>query len=245
MSAPSRWKIAIVAFLPFIPNLAAAQARVTGLVRGNGSGEYVANAQVEIVERRLRTLSGPDGTFDFEVVPLGTYTLRVARIGYALTELALTVDDTATVVLSVDMEPVALRLSEIVVTPGHFGVMETEVVAERTVTRDEIETLPQLGEDVFRAIKRLPGVAAHDISTKLNLRGATDQELLVTIDGLELYEPYHLKDLDGVLGIVDVHSIGSIDLVTGGFGVEHRRLRYDVTYAADHRHSHDSWAQHH
>jgi hypothetical protein len=181
----------------------------------------VANAQVEIVERRLRTLSGPDGSFVFEAVPLGTHTLRIARIGYALTERELTVLDTTTMDLSINMEPVALRLSEIVVTPGYFGVMETEVVAEQTMTRDEIETLPQLGEDIFRAIKRLPGVAAHDISTRLNLRGATDQELLVTIDGLELYEPYHLKDLDGVLGIVDVHSVGSINLVTGGFGVEH------------------------
>ncbi len=221
MSAIGRKTAAIFISLAVIPAAVSAQARVTGVVRGNGSGDAVTNAQVEIVDRRLRTLSGNDGRFAFEAVPLGTHTLRVTRIGYALTELELTVDDTITIDLSVDMEPVALRLSEIVVTPGHFGVMETQVVAERTMTRDEIETLPQLGEDVFRAIKRLPGVAAHDISTKLNLRGATDQELLVTIDGLELYEPYHLKDFDGALGIVDVHSVGSIDLVTGGFGVEH------------------------
>jgi hypothetical protein len=221
VSAIGRKTAAIFISLAVIPAAVSAQARVTGVVRGNGSGDAVTNAQVEIVDRRLRTLSGNDGRFAFEAVPLGTHTLRVTRIGYALTELELTVDDTITIDLSVDMEPVALRLSEIVVTPGHFGVMETQVVAERTMTRDEIETLPQLGEDVFRAIKRLPGVAAHDISTKLNLRGATDQELLVTIDGLELYEPYHLKDFDGALGIVDVHSVGSIDLVTGGFGVEH------------------------
>jgi hypothetical protein len=221
VSARNRWTIAVVVLLVLVPQLGNAQARVTGVVRGNGNGDNVANAQVQIVDRRLRTLSGDDGRFVFESVPPGTHTLRVARIGYAPTELELAVNDTTAVELIVDMEPVALRLSEIVVTPGHFGVMETEVVAERTITRDEIETLPQLGEDVFRAIKRLPGVAAHDISTKLNLRGATDQELLVTIDGLELYEPYHLKDFDGVLGIVDVHSIGSIDLVTGGFGVEH------------------------
>lgn len=221
MFARARWMMVLVVSVFVIPSAMNAQARVTGVVRATGNGGSVSNAQVEIVERRLRTLSDEDGRFAFEAVPLGTYTLRVTRIGYAFTELELMVEDSAAIDLSIDMEPVALRLSEIVVTPGHFGVMETEVVAERTLTRDEIETLPQLGEDVFRAIKRLPGVASHDISTKLNLRGATDQELLVSIDGLELYEPYHLKDLDGVLGIVDVNSIGSIDLVTGGFGVEH------------------------
>ena len=210
MSTTSRWTTAATILLAVVPTAATAQARVTGIVRGNGSDEVVQSAQVEVVDRRLRTLSGTNGRFEFEAVPLGTHTLRVARIGYALTELELTVSDTSSVELTVSMEPVALRLSEIVVTPGHFGVMETEIVAERTMTRDEIETLPQLGEDVFRAIKRLPGVAAHDISTKLNLRGATDRELLVTLDGLELYEPYHLKDFDGALGIVDVHSVGSI-----------------------------------
>ncbi len=221
MSAMGRWTTAAILVAALFPEPAEPQARITGIVRGNGSGDVVENAQVEVVDRRLRTLSGSDGRFVLESVPIGVHTLRVTRIGYALIELQLNVSDTNQIDLSVDMEPVALRLSEIVVTPGHFGVMETQVVAERTLTRDEIETLPQLGEDVFRAIKRLPGVAAHDISTKLNLRGATAQELLVTLDGLELYEPYHLKDFDGALGIVDVHSIGSVDLVTGGFGAEH------------------------
>jgi len=216
-----RCAIALFGLLGCLGSTVSGQAQVTGTVTGNGGGEVVTSAQVELVERRQRTLSGNDGGFVFETVPAGTYTLRVSRIGYELTERELVVEDSASIHISVEVQPLALRLSEIVVTPGHFGVLETEVVAERTVTRDEIETLPQLGEDVFRALKRLPGVAAHDISTKLNLRGSTDKELLVSIDGLELYEPYHLKDFDGALGIVDVHSVGSIDLVTGGFGVEH------------------------
>ncbi len=225
MFTPGRWIVATSVVLTIalvaVPDNVSAQTRVTGVVRGNGRGNVVENAQIEIVDQRLRTLTNEDGRFVFEEVPIGSHTLRIARIGYALVEQQLTVENSTAMDLTIHMEPVALRLSEIVVTPGHFGVMETDVVAERTITREEIETLPQLGEDVFRAIKRLPGVASHDISTKLNLRGATDQELLVTIDGLELYEPYHLKDFDGALGIVDVHSIGGIDLVTGGFGAEH------------------------
>jgi hypothetical protein len=182
VAAPARWTMAGLAVLLLIPSVTLAQSRVTGLVIGNGGGVGIANAQVEIVERRLRTLSGSDGSFAFDAVPLGTHTLRVVRIGYALSEMELTIEDTSAVYLSINLKPVALRLSEIVVTPGHYGVMENEVVAERTITREEIETLPQLGEDVFRAIKRLPGVASHDISTKLNLRGATDRELLVSIE---------------------------------------------------------------
>jgi outer membrane cobalamin receptor len=199
----------------------AAQARVTGIVLENGNHRAVPTAQVDILERRLRTITDSDGRFVLAAVPIGTHTLRVSRIGFQPTEREVVVSDTGSVDLVISVVPVALRLSEVVVVPSRYGVLEAEVVSQQTVTRDEIEIMPQVGEDVFRALKRLPGVAADDISTRLNVRGSTDRELLVRLDGLELYEPYHLKDFDGALGILDIHSVGGIELLTGGFPTEY------------------------
>jgi hypothetical protein len=198
-----------------------AQTRVTGVVLENGSGYAVPNAQVQVLDLTLRAITDSEGRFALEAVPAGTHTLRVSRIGYQPLERDVVLSDTIAVDVVMTMTPVALRLSEVVVVPSHYGVLETEVTSQQTVTRDQIEIAPQVGEDVFRALKRLPGVASDDISTRLNVRGSTDQELLVLLDGLELYEPYHLKDFDGALGILDIHSVGGIELLTGGFPAEY------------------------
>ena len=135
-------------------------------------------------------------------------------------EVTVEPGDTVRVVARLRERPVPLP--EIVVAPGTFGILESVPPGTvRTITRDEIETMPQVGEDVFRSLTRLAGVTAHDISTRLSVRGSLDREVMVRLDGLELYEPFHLRDADGVFGIVDIQSLGQIDLVTGGFGVEH------------------------
>ena len=194
---------------------------VLGKVSESTAGRPIGGALVQVLGRRLRTVTDVDGNFSFEAVPLGTYTLRVSRIGFEPKELELVAADTSEQRIDITLVPLAVRLADIVVAPGRFGVMETEVPSRQTLTREEMETMPQLGEDVFRGMRRIPGVATDDISTRLYPRGGTDQELLVTMDGLELYEPYHLKDWDGVLGLIDVNSIGGIELTTGGFSVEH------------------------
>ena len=196
--------------------------RVRGTVTALDDDAPLEGAQVQIVERGLSVLTGADGSYAFFVVPPGSYTLRVDRIGYRTSVQVLTVGD-ARVEVDVPLETAVLRLEEIVVSPGRFGVMDgaASVRQQQTLTRDDLETVPQVGEDVFRVLRTIPGVAVDDISTRLNVRGGGDYELLNLLDGVELYEPYHLKDFDGVFGIVDVQSIGGIELITGGYGPEY------------------------
>ena len=70
-------------------------------------------------------------------------------------------------------------------------------------------------------LERIPGVATGDISAKMHVRGGNADELLIMLDGVELFEPYHLKDMDAVMGIVDVATLGSLDLIAGGLPTQY------------------------
>ena len=94
------------------------------------------------------------------------------------------------------------------------------VGAQQAMTRQQLEGAPQIGEDIFRAITRLPGIAGNDLTAQFHLRGAPQDELYVSLDGMELIEPFHLKELDNALSIVDVKAIGGVELTSGGFSAE-------------------------
>jgi hypothetical protein len=99
--------------------------------------------------------------------------------------------------------------------------MQPSIANNHALTRQEIETVPQLGEDVYRTIGRLPGVATDDYSANFNVRGEPSQSLYVTLDGVPLVEPFHLRDISNALSIVDLASLGRAELITGGPSAEY------------------------
>lgn len=119
----------------------------------------------------------------------------------------------------VDSEPV--KLADYVVTPSRFGISEDLAPRAATFTHDEIARLPQLGEDVFRAIARVPGLSGSDFSAKFWVRGAANDKILTRLDGNTLIEPFHLKDLGGALSVIDLETVSRLDLITGGFTSEY------------------------
>lgn len=113
-----------------------------------------------------------------------------------------------------------IKLTEFVVTPSRYGVAEDRTTASATLTSTELEVLPQVGDDLYRSIARLPGLTADDFTAQFWVRGAPNAELLARLDGVELIEPFHLKDIDGALSIIDPQTISRLDLITGGFTAE-------------------------
>lgn len=179
----------------------------------------LSGVHVSLVGTRFETATDVAGRFTFGAVPAGRYGLRAQRMGFAPIDQQIQIGGSEPP-LELTMQPVAVPVAAVIVTPGYFGVMQPGLAASQALTRQQIETVPQLGEDVYRAIGRVPGVARDDFSAKFSVRGEPGEGLAVTLDGLPLIEPFHLKDMGAALSIIDLWSLGGAELITGGPSAE-------------------------
>lgn len=208
-----------------VPLSAQETTQVTGVVTDAAEGTTLPGANVRLYSSRTSVvaITATDGSFSFDGVTPGIYGMEVSFIGYRpwlLTEIKIVADEPTA--LNVRLRSTELSLDEMVVTPGRFSILSDSPSAPQTLTRKEFEAMPFVGQDIYRAVSRLPGVTASDFSARFTVRGGDYDEILVTLDGLELYEPFHLKDLGGgVMSIVDVGLIQGVDLMTGGFPAEY------------------------
>ncbi len=112
-----------------------------------------------------------------------------------------------------------VSLQDFVVTASH-SVNQNAPVQNVTLDKKQVEALPHFGNDLYRVLGVLPGVVANDQSAKFSVRGSLPREVLVEFDGVELYEPFHLRDFQGIFSIIDPGVVDTLDLNTGGFTAE-------------------------
>ena len=115
--------------------------------------------------------------------------------------------------------PALTPLDTVVVSASTYLFGGDAPMSSSVFGAEQLETLPEIGEDPMRAVSRLPGVARQDFSSRVHLRGGTDQETLVRFDDLRLYDPFHFKDFYGVFSAIDPGIVSGIRVYTGGFPV--------------------------
>ena len=114
-----------------------------------------------------------------------------------------------------------VTLEEIVVTPSRFTILRQEAESRQFLSREEVRRVPHLSDDLYRAIGRIPGTTSADVSARFNLRGGEEDEVLVLVDGAEIYDPFHVRDLYRAFSTIDAEAVGSVDVLSGGYPAEY------------------------
>jgi outer membrane receptor protein involved in Fe transport len=178
----------------------------------------------ETVSPSMRVTDEPTASKPVDVLPevLAQNGLRAERVGpdtYAIVRIASERDANprnAAVRAMADAP-----LEEIVVAASRYALASEVPDAHTLLTRQEIEGLPRLADDSLKAVHRLPGAASNGLSGLANIRGGVADETQVMLDGLTLYEPFHLRLLLSPVSVLDPAILSGLEVHAGGFTAEY------------------------
>jgi len=170
------------------------------------------------IDAELAGTTDDSGRFVSPRLVDGPHSLVVAHDDFAdsaLADFVATPDEPVSLVI--ELESALEPLAEIIVISSMYNLRYENAGSHTFLERDLTTKLPDLGDEPVRAIVRLPGIANGGISTRSHVRGGLDNEQLFLVDGLRLYEPYHLKDFQSVSTIVNQSATSGIDLYSAGY----------------------------
>jgi outer membrane receptor protein involved in Fe transport len=112
-------------------------------------------------------------------------------------------------------------LEEVVVQTSRYRLATGELAARTFLTQEQVKDMPRLADETLRAVQRLPGTTTNGFSSIGSVRGGEPNETAIVLDGLRLYEPFHLKNFLSPVSLLDSRLIDSIEFYSGGFPVEY------------------------
>lgn len=161
------------------------------------------------------------GFYSIPKVPIGNYRLVVRGVGYRTHEQSLDVTQLKPEMrVDVSIEVQEVLGPEMVVLGGQeFSPLTTIKAVDMDV--QFAKHMPSLGgeSDVFRTLQLLPGVkAVSELSSGLYIRGGSADQNLILLDGVTVYNPFHLG---GFLSTFNSDALQDIRLLKGGFPAEY------------------------
>ncbi len=195
---------------------------IRGLARNATTATPLPGVRVQVLATSIAAVTDGDGRFTLEQVPDGAHAVEAHVPGFASARIErVPVVAGRTTELRLDLTPVHLAPEEVTVRargewPPH-GAPVTHTVLDGAA----IQGRPEVASDLMRAIEDLPGFTGREESAAVSVRGGLDDEAMVLLDGLELYDPFHLRDYQNFISMVDARTVESATVISDIFPAEY------------------------
>lgn len=217
--AVSMWIFCILA-MGMGPIVHAQDITLLGMVSDRQTGQALEMANVTLQKSGSSDLRGEttdrNGLYEFGGLDYGTYILRVSYVGYETHTDTLQLERRGSrVTRNIRLSPAVEGLEEVTISERRS---RNTVVGQTTIDAEEIGRVPTPAGsgDLVGVLQNQPGVvAAGDRGGSLFIRGGTPSENLVLVDGLQIYQPFHIL---GFFSAFPADVISKADLYAGGFG---------------------------
>src|SRR5438067_5375848 len=200
----------------------AVRVRVSSATSGEPVPRAVLTLEAPNVTTRRATADDAGAALVRGLAPR-VWTVRARALGYQPAQSTVIVRGGDTAVVALRLAPAAhqlptIRSEERATERAQFE--HTPDAGQITLTGSALRSVPSIGEpDVLRAAQLLAGVVArNDYTAGYNVRGGEGDQNLVLLDGIPVYNPFHLG---GLFGTFIDQEVGSVDMLVGGFPAEY------------------------
>ncbi len=193
---------------------------LSGYVADSLSGETIIGVTVALDGTSKSTVTDSKGFYRLSGVKAGNNRLFFSHITYKSTSISVRVSNDL-LLKEILLEEDKISIKEIaIVGVGNKRLGDREVETSLIgLSLKAIKTIPGAGGDVFKAIKYLPGIeGGSPFSPLVSVRGGDPSENLISLDGVTIYNPYHVVSSAGAF---NTNSIKDVEIMLGGFGAEY------------------------
>ena len=188
---------------------------VSGVVRStNGvrlSGATVAADGAGTVRTDAR------GVFTVDVGNAARTSLRITAPGHVPEQRRIDPVAAARSGLQFTLVPVASPLETIVVSASRYQLAFARDDRATLIDSEQLDTLPLLAGETVRAVGLLPAATSTGADARLHVRGGDFGETLYLLDGVRIYEPYHLRGFQTPASIFNSNAVDTLEFYSGGF----------------------------
>ncbi|MBN1479194.1 TonB-dependent receptor [candidate division KSB1 bacterium] len=183
----------------------------------------MSHVNIVILGTASGAASDTNGYFRVDHLMPGTFSLKIMCMGYQTKIINnIRVEAGQTCYLNIKLATHVLPMREILITPGHFSIAQQQSVKQQAIEKERITAIPATLDDIYRVLHIMPGVSfSDDYSAHFHVRGGKQNENLILLDGMEIYDPYHLKNIGGAVGVMNMDLIDNMSLMTGGFPAQY------------------------
>lgn len=166
------------------------------------------------------TATGADGAFRLSRIPAGAYGVTVSFLGFQAHRDTLTLHFDQVLTLNVTLEPETADLNTLVVESDAAG-LGTQAAGLTTIRPAKLARvpMPDVNSDLMSYLITMPGVVSPgDRGGQLFVRGGTPAQNLVLIDGIPVYQPFHIV---GFYSAFPADILSNAEVYAGGFNARY------------------------
>lgn len=218
MQKGCRYFLLILLSLLYSSEMRAQSLDVRGIVRDAVTYEVLPSANILVQGTARGTTTNRNGIFEISLPP-GEHELIVSYIGYKTERVQV---NRAKTTLLIQLTPIIYILQEVSV----YANSNSDADMNLSVTQlhqEQINQIVGISKDPLRAVQTLSGISVNnEASAKFNVRGGTSDENLILVNGVRVFEPFHLKeDPMTSISIFNIDMVRKIDFSSGSYSVEY------------------------